>query len=58
MRPWRIRRLTEDGRVIGWVIEQHVHYAGMPEPEYVVVDYFPSGVAAIATFANRGVLAA
>uniref|UniRef100_A0AAU8GNX1 Uncharacterized protein n=1 Tax=Mycobacterium phage Pharb TaxID=3136626 RepID=A0AAU8GNX1_9VIRU len=57
-RPWRIRRLVEDDRVVGWVIEQRVQYAGMPEAEYVVVDYFRNGEAAIAEFAGSGVSAA
>ncbi|QFG09448.1 hypothetical protein I5H08_gp039 [Mycobacterium phage Yuna] len=67
--PWRIRRLVEPlptlrhdepaGQVVvGWVVEQRVQFAGMPEAEYVVVDYYPSGDAAHAAFANRGVLVA
>ncbi|ASR85661.1 hypothetical protein SEA_AMGINE_60 [Mycobacterium phage Amgine] len=55
---WRIRRLVEDGWVVGWVIEQRVQLAGMPEAEFVVVDYFPTGTAAIETFASFGVLPA
>ncbi|AFN37754.1 hypothetical protein FGG44_gp63 [Mycobacterium phage MacnCheese] len=58
MSPWRIRRLVEDGRVVGWVIEQRVQFAGMPEAEYVVVDYCNSGNDAHRLFANQGVLAA
>ncbi|ASR85264.1 hypothetical protein I5H06_gp40 [Mycobacterium phage SirPhilip] len=61
-RPFRIRRLVEPvpttrydepaGQVVvGWVIEQRVQFAGMPEAEYVVVDYYPNGDAAIEAFA-------
>ncbi|ARQ95502.1 hypothetical protein I5G81_gp63 [Mycobacterium phage Shandong1] len=57
--PWRIRRLVEGKVVVGWVVEQlHIatfRPAGV-EGEYVVVDYFPSGDAAIEAFAGYGSL--
>ncbi|ASR85073.1 hypothetical protein I5G78_gp044 [Mycobacterium phage Unicorn] len=69
--PWRIRRLVENlpasggnlaGQVVvGWVIEQLytiTHSTEGTGAEYVVVDYYPSGEAAHAAFASRGVPAA
>ncbi|APD18224.1 hypothetical protein SEA_HAMMY_61 [Mycobacterium phage Hammy] len=53
---WRIRRLVEGEVVVGWVIEQRVQFHGMDDAEYVVVDYFPSGDAAIEAFASFGVV--
>lgn len=67
--PWRIRRLVEPvptlrhdepaGQVVvGWVVEQLytiTHSTSGTDAEYVVVDYYPSGKAAHAAFASRGV---
>ncbi|ALF01430.1 hypothetical protein SEA_LILPHARAOH_51 [Mycobacterium phage LilPharaoh] len=59
--PWRIRQLVEGTVVVGWVVEQLTLYTITPdviEGDYVVVDYFPSGQAAIAAFAEYGESAA
>ncbi|QFG14110.1 hypothetical protein I5G97_gp044 [Mycobacterium phage Curiosium] len=57
---WRIRRLVEGRVVVGWVVEQLTLFRFTPgavEGEYVVVDYFPNGPAAIGAFADYGSLA-
>ncbi|ADL71151.1 hypothetical protein SEA_APOCALYPSE_65 [Mycobacterium phage Apocalypse] len=71
--PWRIRQLVEQVPVgdfdstvtrqtvvVGWVVEQLTLYTFTPgsvEGEYVTVDYFPNGPAAIDAFAGYGSLA-
>ncbi|UVD40921.1 hypothetical protein [Mycobacterium phage Kashi_VT1] len=60
--PWRIRQLVEGPVIVGWVVEQLTLYTFTAPPaavegEYVVVDYFPSGPAAIKAFAEYGSLA-
>lgn len=58
--PWRIRQLVEGPVVVGWVVEQLTLYTFTPgsvEGEYVTVDYFPNGSAAIDAFAGYGALA-
>ncbi|AEJ93813.1 hypothetical protein FGG34_gp38 [Mycobacterium phage JAWS] len=58
--PWRIRQLVEGPVVVGWVVEQLTLYTFTPgsvEGEYVTVDYFPNGPAAIEAFAGYGALA-
>lgn len=58
--PWRIRQLVEGQIVVGWVVEQltlSTFTPGAVEGEYIVVDYFPNGTAAIAVFADYDKLA-
>ncbi|QXO13992.1 hypothetical protein SEA_ILLUMINE_67 [Mycobacterium phage Illumine] len=58
--PWRIRQFVEGRVLVGWVVEQLTLWTFTPgsvEGEYVVVDYFPNGPAAIEAFAEYGSLA-